>query len=339
MKNIERARTIVNDNPFLKTLCKSPPGKGKAVIYAGINLINDKVYVGKHVHGVHGSSVFYSRWKRHINGEGGNEPVYNAIKKYGTNNIVWFVVEHVDEKDVSERERYWISSHGFDSLKNGYNRHPGGSGGVITKEHAENIKIALANPNVKAKLKMTNSSTQTKARRSAAMKEVQSRPEVRSKIQNTISKPEAKAAQSAIMMKVNNRPEKLNRQRMAWKNKSIEVLEAHSMNSILQRADKSKESVRIRKFMDTHDRKHEDEYQFALSSNILPWPSRGKPKLPRPQYYRKNGKIGYCGGKQRHFYSIEPEDRKSKNEEMKIRARVRREKRTQHLTGDPQYPQ
>lgn len=324
MTTLARLDAIEAENPVLKELHTKPPGKGKAVIYAGVCVVTDNAYVGKHAHGVHGSSVKWSRWKRHERGDGGNKPIHQAILKHGVDAIKWFVIEHVDEDDVNDRERFWISSSGLNTLANGYNRHEGGEGGTFTKEHIANITSALARQEVKEKLKKTNSTPETKKRRSDAIKEIMQRPEVKEKIKKTNSTPEVKEKRSKANKEIMARPEVKSKRKLNRELKSDEAKELESLRTKLQRSDPELEASRVAKFIATHDKNHDDEYQAALLTHILPWPGRGKIKLPKPQYYRRDGKLGFCSGVQKHFVSIEPEDRKKKIANVRVHAQNRR---------------
>lgn len=91
-----------------------------ARIYVIKNDINDKVYVGKTEFSLekrfkeHCSDAFKSRCEK--------RPLYNDMKKYGTEH---FYIELIEETDMpEEREMYWIEQ--CDSYVNGYNATLGG---------------------------------------------------------------------------------------------------------------------------------------------------------------------------------------------------------------------
>lgn len=50
-----------------------------------------------------------------------------SFNKYGENAFSWIILESCEEKDLNEREKYYIDS--LEMLKNGYNQNPGGDGG------------------------------------------------------------------------------------------------------------------------------------------------------------------------------------------------------------------
>jgi hypothetical protein len=288
------------------------------VIYAGICIPSGKVYVGKHAHGKRGKSVGYSRWKRHENGSGGNAPIHRAIVRHGADSIEWHVIDLVAEEHLSERERFWISIDGLDTLSpNGYNLHPGGEGGALTEEHRENIKTSLATTAVKERIAFTNQTSDTKKRRSDAMKEVSSRPSVVLAQKERMDDPQWK--EWWLTRVHDGRGED-------WKERRLQTLsqgsglEALSAAAKKQRQDEKLESSRRAKFSQTFEDAHNRLYQSIDHDRLLPWPKNSLERLPRPQYYLKDGKIGFSSGKDRRFESIEPQDwnkrkkRKAKNE-------------------------
>lgn len=92
-------------------------------IYIIKNTINDKVYIGQTTNTVeyrfhqHLDNVERSYKQGHL---------YNAMRKYGKNNFFIEVIEQVHDKDLNEREKYWIKY--YDSFNNGYNSTIGGDG-------------------------------------------------------------------------------------------------------------------------------------------------------------------------------------------------------------------
>ena len=92
-------------------------------IYIIKNTINDKVYIGQT------SRNIYCRWKQHINaalrGENQGVVLYNAMRKYGTENFYFEQIEECNLKEIDDREIYWIQQ--YNSLTpNGYNVRHGG---------------------------------------------------------------------------------------------------------------------------------------------------------------------------------------------------------------------
>lgn len=84
-------------------------------IYMITNKINGKFYIGKTV-----CVNAEQRWKRHVSSlkhavKSGNKLTYlqNAMKKYGSENFVFEVIESLDNNDkkmLSEREIWWIAN-------------------------------------------------------------------------------------------------------------------------------------------------------------------------------------------------------------------------------------
>lgn len=102
-------------------------------IYKTTNLINNKIYIGKHK-----SSKFNPKYK------GSGKLLKKAIKKYGYNNFETILIcECENLKELNEKEKYYIEK--LDSLyinNRGYNITLGGDGGATTTNtivvHKEN---------------------------------------------------------------------------------------------------------------------------------------------------------------------------------------------------------
>lgn len=80
-------------------------------VYKGINLINNKIYVGQHKSQIFDESYFGSGtlWKR-------------AINKYGLENMKIEILEWRESKEkLNEREAYWIKVLNSQNKKIGYN--------------------------------------------------------------------------------------------------------------------------------------------------------------------------------------------------------------------------
>lgn len=106
-------------------------------VYKIINLINNKIYVGRHF-GTIDDKYF-----------GSGLLLYKAIKKYGKENFRKELIEiNADLLENQQRERYWIKK--INSFQpNGYNINPGGDGGdnITSNPNKEKIckKISLGN--------------------------------------------------------------------------------------------------------------------------------------------------------------------------------------------------
>ena len=99
-------------------------------IYKIENLINGKIYIGKSIN-------IHKRFKSHINDSfNENKPSYDhlihkAIRKYGVENFSFDIIERCDEKELNEKETYWISFYDccvLDGKEKGYNMTRGGEG-------------------------------------------------------------------------------------------------------------------------------------------------------------------------------------------------------------------
>jgi hypothetical protein len=86
-------------------------------IYKITNLLNSKIYIGKDVSSdpkYYGSGVI----------------INNAIKKYGIENFLKEVIDTATtKKELSEKEKYWISHYNSTNREIGYNISNGGDGG------------------------------------------------------------------------------------------------------------------------------------------------------------------------------------------------------------------
>lgn len=109
-------------------------------IYKTTNLINGKIYVGKHEASAFdtsyiGSGVVFSK----------------ALKKYGKKNFKCELIEAVDSKeDLNIREKFWITRFKARDTKIGYNINKGGEGNQGYKHTAE-CKAALSEKKKKYK--------------------------------------------------------------------------------------------------------------------------------------------------------------------------------------------
>lgn len=95
-------------------------------IYKISNDINDKLYIGKTLYTIE------RRWSQHKNNALSRKdlihlPLYSAMNKYGIEHFSISEVEKVDdEKQLSEREQYWIKY--YNTYNYGYNASIGGDG-------------------------------------------------------------------------------------------------------------------------------------------------------------------------------------------------------------------
>lgn len=98
-------------------------------IYKIQNKINGKIYIGQ-------STNIKIRWKDHKScgrNKGNREshkPLYQAIYKYGLENFDFSIIEECSQKELNEKEIYWIKYYDC-MVPNGYNLIPGGDAPII----------------------------------------------------------------------------------------------------------------------------------------------------------------------------------------------------------------
>ena len=102
---------------------------------------NNKVYIGQ-------TKDFNERKNQHYRASFNkklNLPVYNAIRKYGWNNLSWGIIDEGKTQDeLNEKEKYWISYYksycGDKRYNNGYNATIGGEGHNTTKFQISDVE-------------------------------------------------------------------------------------------------------------------------------------------------------------------------------------------------------
>lgn len=126
----------------------------KGHIYKVVNIVNNKVYIGKTLCDVR------TRWDRHIsdafrvNPDGEykyNFKFYRAIRKYGVDKFKVYDLGEFSEDKLNDLEKIAIAK--FDSYSNGYNSTLGGDGNKTSRdlsEEDEEIIIDLYRDNNKA---------------------------------------------------------------------------------------------------------------------------------------------------------------------------------------------
>lgn len=96
-------------------------------IYKITNKINDKIYIGQTARDI--DSRYYEH-KKCAENTNTNQPLYNAMRKYGVEAFKVELVEECDESMLNDREIYYIDK--YNSYKNGYNATLGGDGRPTT---------------------------------------------------------------------------------------------------------------------------------------------------------------------------------------------------------------
>ena len=98
-------------------------GQLQMIIYKTTNLINGKIYVGKH----HTDQDNYL---------GSGNLIQLAIKKYGKENFIRETLEEVTEETWIEREKFWIKQLNSQDRQIGYNIIDGGMNPVLSGENS-----------------------------------------------------------------------------------------------------------------------------------------------------------------------------------------------------------
>lgn len=122
--------------------------KDKCGVYKIINLINNKIYIGR-------SNNIFARINSHkISSKKANYPLYKAIRKYGIENFGYEIIEYCNLEETSEKELYWIYFFNSSNKFIGYNLNTVECG-VITfsKETKEKLSNSLkGNQNSKGQI-------------------------------------------------------------------------------------------------------------------------------------------------------------------------------------------
>lgn len=120
-------------------------------IYKMTNIVNGKIYIGKTERSIE------KRFKEHLRycdiynnqiEKSFNTRLYPAMLKYGKENFKIELVERliINNVDINEREKYWISFYNSQDASIGYNISPGGLGGPLFKgrRHSEESKSKMS---------------------------------------------------------------------------------------------------------------------------------------------------------------------------------------------------
>lgn len=112
-----------------------------AFIYCIENTINNKRYVGVTTYSIQ------HRWGEHqrmAQNYDGNRPLYRAMRKYGVESFVCYLLEECSDDIRWEKEQEWVKK--LDTFYSGYNATQGGDGGSIIEIDKETF-LELKNQN------------------------------------------------------------------------------------------------------------------------------------------------------------------------------------------------
>lgn len=115
-------------------------------IYKIVNLMNNKVYIGKSVH----TLKRFTDHKNKLNKrKHKNKHLESAWIKYGQDAFKFVIIEICTENELDLKEKYWIKEYKSTDRLYGYNKMEGGNGGALigealkkmTKTHRNNPRI------------------------------------------------------------------------------------------------------------------------------------------------------------------------------------------------------
>lgn len=96
------------------------------IIYKIINKINGKIYIGQTCKNLSARFNVHKSLAR----QGVNRHLYDAMRKYGTDNFEIVEIERcLSKEELDEREKYWIKEYQSINRELGYNMTNGGGGG------------------------------------------------------------------------------------------------------------------------------------------------------------------------------------------------------------------
>ena len=114
-------------------------------IYFIRNKTNNKIYVGQSINIPQRLRAHMSNAR--IDKRTTNRHLYNSLRKYGSDNFEWGILQICDVKDLSECEAYWIGTLNSMDREKGYNNklYDERSNEIHSSETREKISIALKN--------------------------------------------------------------------------------------------------------------------------------------------------------------------------------------------------
>lgn len=110
------------------------------IIYKATNTINNKIYIGQT------TKTLRLRIKSHINSalhrKHLNTHFANAIRKYGALSFKWETIDEAQtQKELDDKEMYWIAHYNSSDTLIGYNLTSGGEHGQFTEDVLNKLKI------------------------------------------------------------------------------------------------------------------------------------------------------------------------------------------------------
>jgi group I intron endonuclease len=109
------------------------------IIYKVINISNNKIYIGKSDKTLENRKYMHEYLALYKNS---NYLFHKAIRKYGSNNFIWEIVEEIENEVVlNDKEIFYIDHFKSKYNQNGYNVADGGKGGDWISNHPNLIEI------------------------------------------------------------------------------------------------------------------------------------------------------------------------------------------------------
>lgn len=232
------------------------------IVYKLTNMLNSKAYVGKTMVGLR-ERVWQHKSRARDSNRRGNTYLYNAMRKYGSENFFIEVLEEgLTEEEANTKEIEWISKLGTLDPDKGYNCTPGGDG-------------ATHGPSSKVKQKGWRTvSVETREKLRKANKGRKLAPEqverMRTRLIGKKQAPEHVAKRSSTNREVWKDPERKARQaeasRKRLEDSGIQIWNLQTPESIM-RAEQSREVWRNSpegiKFLDKVSRLHTGKHNSA----------------------------------------------------------------------------
>jgi group I intron endonuclease len=115
--------------------------KGRSGIYAIVNTIDGKMYIGKSVDLLRRCKQYILTFKREVRHDV-NEYLWGAVKKHGVENFEFVAIDFCDPNELSSRELVWMITHGTTDESLGYNLRMDSESGM-TAAHVTKLKMQV----------------------------------------------------------------------------------------------------------------------------------------------------------------------------------------------------